>query len=700
MTSNVAKSSARIGADVGGTFTDVVLRGPDGELSLHKVLSTPPNYDAAVVEAIKHQVASARDGNGQMAISEVVHGTTVATNAVLEHRGSLTALVTTLGFRDVLELRRMRMPQLYDLFWQKPASLVPRYLCLEVKERMAADGTVVTALDKGSVDDVIAALDQAKVEAVAVCLLHSYLYPEHERAVGAALRQALPQVSISLSSELLREQQEYERTATTVINAYVQPLMNRYLREIRRGMVALDIQAPLMIMRSSGGVMTDEQAARSPVYALESGPTAGVIAAQGLAQLLGQTNVISFDMGGTTAKAALIEDGKVVMSREFEVGASLSASSQLLRGGGELIRTPTLDIAEVGAGGGSIAWLDPAGALQVGPMSAGAVPGPACYGLGGTEATVTDANVALGLIPTGALASGALTVSARLGDQALRPLAESLEMTLAGLARGIHELANAKMMRALRAVSSVRGRDPREFALTAFGGSGPVHAAALADDLGIRSVIIPPLAGVFSAVGLLFARMQLEEVRFCRLDARAPDLDVLEALRAEMHEKLLNEVPTHIDLGWRLSADIRYRGQSWDIEAEWEGDLDNVGAADTVDRFEREHGRLYGHRVRSGASVEIRALRMRVIGPDRDQSSEIRWHDESEEQHARRAVNFGKATGVTDTPVWTRRTVPSTWIAGPLLIDEYDTTVVVPPWWEAMRHDTGTIMLRREETTK
>jgi len=387
-------NTSRIGVDVGGTFTDVILQRADGTATIRKLLSTPPNYDAAVVEAVGGMTAGED-------VAGVVHGTTVATNAVLEHRGARTALLTTRGFRDVLELRRLRIPHMYDPFWRKPPPLVPRRLRFELAERVAADGTVLVPLRDDDVRALAAELRAAGVESVAVCLLHSYAHPDHERRVGAVLRQELPDVAVSLSSEILREQREYERSATTVVNAYVRPLMARYVADIRRGLDAAGVASPLTIMQSSGGVMTADDATVRPVLALESGPAAGVVAALGIARRLGYENAIAFDMGGTTAKASLIEGGAVSRGREYEAGGSLSAGSRLMRGAGELLRIPTIDIAEVGAGGGSIAWLDPAGGLQVGPRSAGAAPGPACYGRGGEAPTVTDANVPSASCPRG-----------------------------------------------------------------------------------------------------------------------------------------------------------------------------------------------------------------------------------------------------------------------------------------------------------
>ncbi len=420
---------SRIGADVGGTFTDVLVLEADGRVRFTKVLSTPPDYDRAVVAAVSELGV-------ESPVEAVVHGTTVATNAVLERRGARTALVTTRGFRDVLELRRMRMPHLYDYFWTKPPSLVPRRSRFELSERVTAAGEVLEPLDDDEVRALAASLRARDPEAIAVCLLHAHLHPAHERRVGEILRAELPEVPVTLSSEILREQQEYERTATTVVNAYVRPLMQRYLRSLRAGLDQVGIDAPLTIMQSSGGVMSSEDCAERPVYALESGPAAGVVAAGALASALGLENVITFDMGGTTAKASLIEGGAVSRSVEYEVGAALSAGSRLLRGSGELIRIPTLDIAEVGAGGGSIAWVDAAGALHVGPRSAGAAPGPACYGRGGEEATVTDANVVLGYIPAGRLASGDLEVSRERAEEAVtglgRPSASPPSMPPAG----------------------------------------------------------------------------------------------------------------------------------------------------------------------------------------------------------------------------------------------------------------------------
>jgi N-methylhydantoinase A len=666
-------NSARIGADVGGTFTDVILQRADGSATIRKLLSTPPNYDAAVIEA----VAGLTNGTP---VEGVVHGTTVATNAVLEHRGALTALVTTAGFRDVLELRRLRIPRMYEPFWRKPEPLVPRRLRFEIGERMAADGTVLRPLDGDEARAVAADLRDAGVESVAVCLLHSYLYPEHEERLGAILREELPDVAVSLSSEILREQREYERSATTVVNAYVRPLMERYVGDIRNGLDGAGIAAPLTIMQSSGGVMTSDDAKQRPVLALESGPAAGVVAALGMARRLGFANVITFDMGGTTAKASLIENGAVSRGREYEVGGSLSAGSRLMRGSGELLRIPTIDIAEVGAGGGSLAWLDPAGGLQVGPRSAGAAPGPACYGRGGEEPTVTDANVRLGLIPEGPLADGEITVSRELAEQALERVATPLGLSTTEVAAGIHAIANARMTRALRSVSSEKGRDPREFALLAYGGAGPVHAVGLAEELGCRTVLVPALAGLFSSLGLLYARPEFHAVRTCHLDARTVDPSALDAVFGELASSL-----DGVELV--RSAELRYGGQTWEIETEV-GDPVDLRAVTAA--FEDEHERLYGIRGEDGSPIEIRALRLTALG----RSSAVDRLSLVDGFAVRSAT---RETALGELPVRTRASVGESAEPGPMLIDEYDTTVVVRPGWTA-RRDAATETLILEKT--
>jgi N-methylhydantoinase A len=680
-------AATRIGVDVGGTFTDVVLHGADGRVSIRKVLSTPPSYDRAVVEA----VGALADGAD---VSEVVHGTTVATNAVLERRGSLTALVTTAGFRDVLELRRLRIPHMYDPFWRKPPPLVARRLRFEVNERVTADGDVLRPLDEAECRALAARLRETGVESVAVCFLHSYLYPEHERRLGALLEEELPHVNVSLSSEILREQREYERSATTVVNAYVRPLMASYIDRIRTGLDEIGLAGPLQIMQSSGGIMSSHDAKARPVFALESGPAAGVVAARGMAEQLGFANVISFDMGGTTAKASLIEDGAISRGREYEVGGSMSAGSRLIRGAGELLRIPTIDIAEVGAGGGSIAWIDPAGGLQVGPRSAGADPGPACYERGGLEATVTDANVLLGYIPAGSVADGQISISRDAAEAAVLRVAEPLGLSVLEAASGIHRIANARMTRALRSVSSEKGRDPRDFALVAYGGSGPIHAAGLAEDLGVRTVLVPEVAGLFSAVGLLFARPEFHEVRTCHLDAGTCDPAAVQALLDEMEARLAPALEGQRELEWVRSADLRYGGQTWEVETPMAaGPVDRPALTALRARFEDEHERLYGVRDQPGSPVEIRAVRLAALGASAAAGT-FALDGNGRPPAGSRTMQAGGES--VEAPMRARAAIGTAPERGPMLVDEYDTTVVVPPGWTVRREPaTGTLVLER-----
>lgn len=684
----------RIGADVGGTFTDVILLSATGELWRHKLPSTPPHFEAAVLEGIEHVLRAA--GIGGALVAAVAHGTTVATNAVLEHRGARTALITTGGFRDVLELRRIRAPQLYDLFFDKPAPLVERRLRFEVSERMAADGTVLRPVVEAELQTIAAQLVKENVEAVAVCLLHAYAYPAHEQQIGAFLREHLSHLQVSLSSDVLRERREYERTATTVVNAYIQPVMQRYLQDLRTGLHQHHIDAPLLIMQSAGGLAPETEAAQRPVYVLESGPAAGVLAANALARRLGLPNVIAFDMGGTTAKAAMIEAGVIAYSAEYEVGASLSSSNRLVGGGGELIRAPTIDIAEVGAGGGSLATLDRAGGLRVGPQSAGARPGPACYGRGGTQPTVTDANVVLGYIRPGPLADGDVIVDRASAQRAIDDqIAQPLGLDLLQAAEGIHQIANARMMRALRAVSTERGRDPRDFALIAFGGSGPVHAAGLARELGIDRVIIPPLPGLFSALGLLFSGIEHHDVRSCSLTGAGLTPDALAALLAEMERPMLAQFATEgvaaADVSFHSSVDMRFRGQASEIRIAYQADMP---LPTLIATFEQEHEQLYGHRSDPDNPVEVVAVRLvgRTVAPEiqrlGDPSKATTTHTKG--QVMTRPAYFGAEGGLIDTPVLTRRDLIER-VAGPLLIDEYDSTIVVPPGMQAMLDAQGNI---------
>ena len=676
------QDAVRIGADVGGTFTDVVVLDGQGNLSTHKVPSTPPHFEEAVIQSIGAWLGSTAISGA--CVREVAHGTTVATNAVLERRGARTALVTTRGFRDVLELRRIRVPVLYNWFFQKPGELVERYLRFEVDERILADGDVQVALRESELWDLKKKLEQEAVQSVAVCFLHAYAYPEHEMMAGRFLRKHLPHLAVSLSSEILPERNEYERTATAVVNAYVRPVMRGYLNALRRNLRRMEIEAPLLIMQSAGGLTPEEDAALRPVFVLESGPAAGVLAAATTAGKAGLPNLITFDMGGTTAKASMIEEGRPGYHSEYEVGASLSTGSRLMGGSGELIRAPSLDIAEVGAGGGSIAFLDRAGGLHVGPRSAGAVPGPACYRRGGKEPTVTDANVVLGYVRPGPLANGEVHVDPEAARRAIQDrIAGPLGIGLLEAAEGIHRIANTRIMKALREVSTERGRDPREFVLMAFGGSGPIHAAGLAEELSVPRVMVPALPGLFSALGLLYSDVERHGVRSCLLAIETLRPREIEQLRETLEKDMLawfrrGRYPAErIRLAW--SVDMRFRGQTSEIRVPLPGGTLTPQDVDSLRQtFEDEHERLYGHRSAAGHTVEVLAVRL-VGKAARDRTEGILQPPELQGETApSRIAYFGSRWGTVDAPVVTRTSLREV-AQGPLLVDEYDSTVVVPP---------------------
>jgi N-methylhydantoinase A len=679
------ENQLRIGADVGGTFTDLIVADGKGTVWAHKLPSTPPDFEQAVLLAIQH-VLQEIGAKGE-SVTEVAHGTTVATNAVLERRGARTALITTKGFRDVLELRRIRSPQMYNLFFEKPKELVERHLRFEVSERISAKGEVLSAPSEKELWELREKLIQADVESVAVCLLHAYAYPQHEAMIGEFFRKQLPNVDISLSSEVLRERKEYERTATTVVNSYIRPVMRNYLQSLHRGLEKMSVHAPLLIMQSSGGLAPESDASERPVYVLESGPAAGVLAAAYRASSVGIKNVIAFDMGGTTAKASMIENENISYSSEFEVGSTLSAGNRPTGGGGELIRAPSVDIAEVGAGGGSIAYLDNALGLHVGPRSASAIPGPACYQRGGTEPTVTDANVVLGYIRPGKLANGDVTIDPAAAANAIQQkIAGPLKLSVLEAAEGIHKIANARIMRALRSVSSQRGRDPRIYTLMAFGGSGPIHAANLAQELQITSVIIPPLPGLFSAIGLLSSGVEHHDVRSCMLIVDLSNVKQIEGICAELKVKMLAQFKTEgfgaNELLFKFAADIRFEGQSSEVRVELDGEsLDQAKQSELRARFEQEYERLYGHLAEPGNPILIVALRLvgRVA-----KGSAVSFHPATltDTTQTHRKAYFGKESGLLDTPVIARKSLTQP-RRGPLLIDEYDSTTVVPPFMQA-----------------
>ena len=699
--------SYRVGVDIGGTFTDLVVLGSDGSTHARKVPSTPDDYGRAILDGLARVL---RDlGAAGNAVDDLVHATTVATNTVLEYKGARTGLITTRGFRDVLEMRRLRIPELYVLNYQTPEPLVPRRLRFEVDERLGPRGEVRRPLDESSVRTAVAMLAEAEVEAVAICLLHSYANPDHERRVAEIVRAKLGRrVYVSCSSELLPEIREYERTSTTVINAYLGPIIERYLDRLQRGLRDAGIDAPLQIMKSDGGIMTAGEARLKPAYIVESGPAAGAIGGARVAKHVSHPNVIVLDMGGTTAKAAMVEEGEVAKTTEFEVGAGINLSSKLAMGGGYALKLPVIDISEIGAGGGSIVSVDTGGLLHVGPRSAGAVPGPACYGAGGDEPTFTDALVVLGYLNPDYLVGGDLPLDRSRAERALTEnVAERLGKPLVDTAYGIYQVAAATMVRAVKAVSTYRGRDPRDFALFAFGGNGPMVAAEVGRSLQMTRALVPPHPGVFSAFGLLLSNIEHELTQgfLRRLDAVSADelSRVYAQLDGRLEDLLAKEGYDLGDVSIRRYADMRYSGQAYELTVATDtAPSGRIEPEVMAESFAAEHERTYGHR---GGTDPVECVNLRVVGRVTSGASATfesfstmkSVGGATSKPPGNRSAYFGPEWGLQDTPVLARSALAERPVSGPLIIEEYDATCVIPPRCHATLDSWGNIDIVLEE---
>jgi N-methylhydantoinase A len=692
-------SDYRIGIDVGGTFTDIVGLS-NGRLVRRKILSTPDDFSHAVLEGLRVLLEEA--GASGQAVQEVIHGTTVATNAIVEKKGARTGLLTTYGFRDVLEIGRLRTPRLYDLTWRKPPPLVPRELRREIKERVMVDGTVFRPLDEDSVRRATDTLLRKGVASIAICCINAFANPAHEQRIAEMVRAMAPHILLSVSHQLLPEMREYERTSTTVINAYIRPVVDSYLAALERGLNAMAVEAPLLMMQSSGGIMSAPLARERPIYIVESGPAAGVMGSLHLGRRLGHQNIISFDMGGTTAKAATIQRGEVSRHSEYEVGGDLHMGHHLLRGGGYLLRVPSIELAEIGAGGGSIIWVDAGGVLQVGPHSAGARPGPACYATGGTAPTVTDANVLLGYLNPAYLVGGELQLDAVAARRAIEAqIARPLAIDTTEAAYGAYLVANSRMIRAVRAVTSEQGCNPADFVLYAFGGGGPVHAVDMARQLHIKEVVVPPTPGLFSSLGLLFTDVEHHYVQ--TLWRNLPqDLDSQEAnhalqrLEDEALIALRREGFPRERVQLIRHADMRYKGQKYELLVPLpSGSLTPADVGNMVERFHQEHQRTFGYR--SEEQVQLVNIRLIARGvpatprmPDRLESITV------QPSHSSRRAYFGPAHGWRETPVISRQALPTAPCPGPLIVEEYDATTVVPPGAVVRVDQWGNIVITLE----
>ena len=689
----------RIGVDIGGTFTDVVLLDDDGNVISKKISSSVENYALAIVEGLESLFAE--HGTAPSAVTGIMHGTTVASNAILELAGARVGLVTSRGFRDVLELRHLRMPRLYDLTWEKPPPLVERYLRMVVDERVNAAGEIVRPLARDDARRAVRRLLDEGVEAIAICLVNSYANPAHERLVAEVVEELSPGLPCCASFDVLPEIKEYERTSTTVVNTYVLPIVRRYLRTLREALDSRGIAAPLLVMQSNGGLTPAAEAAAKPVNIVESGPAAGVVGARAIARQSGIEDVISFDMGGTTAKASLIERGEYTRTREYSVGGGIMAGSRLLTGAGYLLNVPAIDLAEVGAGGGSIVRIDAGGSMQVGPRSAGARPGPVCYGLGGDAPTVTDANVVLGYLNPSFLCGGELRIDAAASARVIRAaVAEPLGLAPEHAAWGARQVAIANMIRAIRAVSSERGRDPREYALFAFGGNGALFAAGMAAELGMKTVVVPPAAGLFSAFGLLYAEIEHHYSRTVRRVLRDADPDAIDAvyraLEAQADAQLAADGFDAAHRACGRTAMLHYQGQIYELEVPAPaGRIDRAALDALAESFGREHERTYGHRAGAGEPVEL--VTAQVLGRGLDERPRVPERLALAGREAgtgSRRAYYGPASGWIDTPVLARAALArGGGVEGPCIVEEYDSTCLVPPGVGARVDARGNLVL-------
>ncbi|MXR39960.1 hydantoinase/oxoprolinase family protein [Halobaculum sp. WSA2] len=666
MTDDHAPAGTRVGVDVGGTFTDLVTVR-DGRIRVDKTPSTPGSPDEGVVTGLRELDASLPS------VSFLGHGTTVATNAVLEGEWADTALLTTEGFRDAVEIGRQTRPDIYDFEATKPDPVVPRDRRFEVPERVDERGDVLRELDEAAVRDRAGDLRESGIDSVAVSLLFSFEHPEHERRVREILREEGIDASVSLSSDVLPEIREYERTLTTAMNAALKPVMDAYLGSLADAVGDLGIDAPLRVMGSNGGLMAAEASRERPVNTLLSGPAAGVRGATHVAGRRGVDDLITMDMGGTSCDVSLVRDGEPLVTTDTEVGEYP-------------VSVPTVDIHTVGAGGGSIGYVDTGGALRVGPRSAGAQPGPVCYNRGGTEPTVTDAHLVLGRIDPSAFLPDALGRDDDRVRDAFAPLAEAVagdpDATEAA-ARGLLDVANANMRRALRVVSVERGYDPREFALVAFGGAGPLHATALADGLDIPEVIVPRAAGVLSALGLLISDVVYDYStsmvrRWDDVDPAALR-DAYESFEAEGRAELRDAGRAADEVAFERTLDLRYAGQSFDLSVPVEGDLDADELAAVEERFHAAHERRYGH-ASPGEPVELVTVRLRARGLVEPPDLTAEERDGDPDDAITRSRRVGFADGDRDTPVYDRTRLPTdAAFDGPAVVEGSESTVVVHP---------------------
>lgn len=679
----------RLGVDTGGTFTDLCLMDEaSGKVEVAKVSSTPSDPALAIINGLNKLIAD-RSLNPEE-VSFLIHGTTVATNALLEGKGAPTALITTAGFKDVLLIGRQNRPHIYDSRVRRPTPIVPRNLCYGASERILYTGEIVKPLDLSDARSIIEDIKGKGIVSIAVCLIHSYANPVHEQQIKSLIREIHPRAFVTLSSEILPEFREYERTSTTCINAYVMPRVNAYVAHLEEMLKDVGVASELYIMQSNGGVITAEMAREASARTALSGPAGGALTGVYLSHLLDQPNAITIDMGGTSSDICLIESHEPHLTNEADIE-------------GYPIKLPMIDINTIGAGGGSIAWIDPGGALRVGPVSAGAVPGPVCYGRGGTEPTVTDANAVLGRINPGYLLGGEMSIDRDRAAEVLEArIAKPLGIDLLKAAEGIIAVVNANMIRGIRRVSVERGFDPRDFALVPFGGAGPLHGVELAQALNMTRVIIPTHPGIASAFGMLSADVRHDYVRTFISNAGSMNpaavASIFSGMEAQASKQLAREGFTGDVVVLSRSADMRYLGQSYELPVPVPGGgIDREVIDSVVDQFHKSHERAYGYS-RQGEAVEFVNLRLVALGklPETIAESGKSGTGASPEPIGHRPVYF--AGKEYRTPVYNRDRIPrGRSIRGPAVVEQLDSTIVIPPGFQGEIEPMGNMLITEED---
>jgi N-methylhydantoinase A/oxoprolinase/acetone carboxylase beta subunit len=678
----------QIGIDIGGTFTDIVALDREGRLTLAKVPSTPKDLLQGIVAAVRRVLDLAQATAAE--VERFVHGTTVATNAVLEQKGPMTAILTTEGFEDVLELGRMKRCRMYDMDMdvETPTFLAPRRRRLGIRERLDARGQVLAPLDEAQVRAAVAHLRDRGVSAIAVCYLFSFVNPAHECRTRDLCHEVAPDLSVSLSCEVDPTFREYERLCVTAFDAYVRPVVRRYLAGLADTLKGLGVSAVPLIMRSRGGIVSAALAAREPVTLFLSGPAGGVIGAKFAAERSGIRDFVSLDMGGTSNDVAVVRGGEPLLASEGSIGPYP-------------VRTPMVDVSTIGAGGGSIAWIDKAGGLRVGPQSAGAEPGPACYARGGEHATVTDASLVLGYLDPHGFAGGLMTLDVQAAERAVGAVAARLGLDVVATAAGIHRVVNARMADQIRLVTIKRGWDPRQFALVVLGGAGPVHGVPLAEEMGMSEIIVPETPGVLAAFGLLGAAIEHHHARTLHGRTDAVDVDVVNRCLAELdamgRDRMREEgVPVAgVQVGY--AADMRYVGQAYELEVRVAAPVTRASIPEIVAAFHAAHERVYGY-ARTQQPVEFVNFRAVHTFPLPRPALRPRAAGGSSLGDARvgeRRAHFAPG-GFVATAIYDRARLPSgARVVGPAIVEQADTTTVIPPRYSALVDASGNLRVAR-----